>query len=317
MSAKSSQVPTPGPRGNRKLRQRRPLRARLRPALIAQAVRRGARPIAPVLLALVLLATAWGGVLALVTWIRATPRFALADVALRGNTRVTEAEVHGAVARAGAPLGTNLFRLSTTAVEDALLENPWILEARVARRLPRGLEVTVREREAVAVVVAGDTYLADREGQPFKRARVEAGEADGLVAITGISREVFARRPDAASALVRQALEVARAWHATPPGVIDAIRPRAGEIHIDPRGATLYTHDTAVAIALGRARGADLTSRVSRFDAIWDALDDTERARARRIHLDSPGRPDRVTVKLAEATTPRKDTPWPKPNETN
>ena len=290
------------------------------------------RPLVPALLTLGLLGASWGTVIAVGSWVRATPRFALDHVALRGNTRVTEAEVQAAVARAGAPLGTNLFRLSTTAVEDALMENPWILEARVARVLPRGLEVTVREREARAIVIAGETYLADATGQPFKRARIEDGEADGLVAVTGISRELFARSPESARALVRQGIEVADAWRLAPSGVPGggssgsarrgaesppSTRPRAGEVHLDPRGATLYTHDAAVAIALGRARGVDLSSRVTRFDAIWDGLDDHERARARRIHLDSPGRPDRVTVRLAEATTPRKDTPWPKPSETN
>lgn len=281
------------------------------------AVRERVRPLVPALLTLAMLGASWGTVIAVGSWVRATPRFALDHVALRGNVRVTEAEVQAAVARAGAPLGTNLFRLSTTAVEDSLLENPWILEVRVARVLPRGLEVTVLEREARAVVIAGDTYLADATGQPFKRARIEDGEAEGLVAVTGISRELFARSPDAARALVRQGIEVADAWRLAPPGTPDADRPKAGEVHLDPRGATLYTHDAAVAVALGRARGVDLTSRVTRFDAIWDGLDDRERARARRIHLDSPGRPDRVTVRLAEASTPRKDTPWPKPSETN
>ena len=214
-------------RRNRKLKQRRPLVARL-PTLrdVGAAVGRGlARLIAPAIVLVGLAALAGGGFLAY-RWVRTSPRFAVGQVEVTGNRRVTSAEI---LRRAGISAGTNVFSIGLPEVE----------------------------------------------------------------------RAFFARHPAEGAALVRQALAVAALWAAR------GDRPPLGEIHVAGTGLTLYTRDGAVAVRLGRIGvtpgPGELDGRFDRFDVVWSALAPEERAAARTIHLDSPARPDRVTVRLADA----------------
>jgi hypothetical protein len=81
-------------------------------------------------------------------------------------------------------------------------------------------------------------------------------------------------------------------------------------VHLDSAGVTVFTISPfrpfqpsrgGTAVRLGRAAGAELDARLTRFDVIWGAaLAEDERREIRTIHLDSPTRPDRVTVRLAE-----------------
>jgi cell division protein FtsQ len=279
-------------RANRKLQQRRKIHLRL-PDLraLAAGARSGLRRAAPLFALAAALAVCAAGAWGAWHWVTRSPRFAIRHVSVAGNTRVTEQEI---LAEADVAPGANLFRTSTDAIEARLARNPWIARARVSRRLPDGLRIDIRERQPAALVILGNPYLADAQGRPFKRAVLERGEADGLPVVTGISRAAWQHAPETGAAAVREALAVDARWRAV------AGRPAIGEIHLDRGGITLYTLDGAVALLLGRAQGSELDARLARFDVIWASLSDEERAKARRIHLDSATRPDRVTVELAE-----------------
>jgi cell division protein FtsQ len=161
----------------------------------------------------------------------------------------------------------------------------------IRRILPHTIAVEVREHVPAAVVSLGELYLVNAEGQPFKRAVLEAGEADGLPIITGLDRAAFAADLVATAATVRGAIAAFDGWRA-------AGRPAIGEVHLDPHGAlTLHTYDQAIAIQLG-ALGPELSTRIHTFDTAWAGLSETERAHARAIHLD--GRSDHVTVAFAK-----------------
>jgi cell division septal protein FtsQ len=283
-------------RANKKLKQRRALRLRLRPPdlrSLAARLAAGARKAAPLLVILLALSAAGGAAWGVWHWVSRSPRFAVDHVTVAGHARVTEAEV---LAAAAVPRGANLFTTSTSAIEARLEQQPWIARARVSRKLPDGLRIDIRERQPAGVVVLGAPYLVDAEGVPFKRAAVERGEADGLPIVTGITRAAFTRRPDLGAAAVRAALAVADRYRAV------TGRPALGEVHLDAKtGVTLYTLEGGTALVLGHARGGEIDERLARFDVIWASLSEEERARAKTIHLDSATRPDRVTVELADA----------------
>jgi cell division protein FtsQ len=305
-----SPMPTPAqptaqrPSRNRKLRQRRPWRARL-PSWrgvrggVARAARRGSR----VLLGLgVAAALAVAGVAAH-HFVMTSPRFALREVAIAGSARFGRDEL---LARAGVRLGTSLFAVSPRDIEERLGRDPWIAGVEARRRLPDGLELRLVERRAAALLVidGAGLFLADTEGRPFKRAAVHQGEGDGLVVVSGIDRRLYRDGGEPAAALVRLALRIADGW-------ARGTRPPLGEIHLARGGVTLHTLHGATAIALGRPSSgpdgdAELAATLRRFDAIWTALPPVERAAVRRIALDSRVRPDRVTVSLA---TPEKVSP--------
>ncbi|HEY1586710.1 MAG TPA: cell division protein FtsQ/DivIB, partial [Polyangia bacterium] len=166
--------------------------------------------------------------------------------------------------------------------------------AHVRRELPSTLVIDVVEREAACAVAFGALYLADSDGNVFKRAAPD--EAAALPVITGIGRDDFLAQPDAARDELRQALHAVAAWRES------GARPPIGEAHVDRiAGVTLYT-DRGVGVRLGVVDDS-LPARLGRYDAVRAALDEASET-PRLFYVDNRARPDRVTVKLASAPQP-------------
>lgn len=271
-------------------RRTSPLVARLpRPREALDACGRAVRRAAPALATTAILAAVGAGLTLGHDFLTTSRRFAVADVEVRGSTVLTADEV-----RALLPFsrGDNIFRAPIGLAESTLAALPWIAAVDVRRELPQRVVVELRERTPAAVVAAGELYLVDASGRPFKRADLARGEGAGLPVVSGVPRELYASAPDEAAAQVRRGLEVLAAWT---DGAADG-RPAVGEVAVDRRGATVFTYDSAVAVRLGATDGAQLTDRLARFDATWSALSPDERARARAIHVDNDIRTDLVTV---------------------
>lgn len=102
---------------------------------------------------------------ALVTWVLASPRFDLRDVAVSGTPRVSAEALRAAVA----PFeGGNLVLLPLDTVEAAVRRNPWVDTVEVAKELPDRLRVEVTERRPVALLVRGSGLVyADEKGRPI------------------------------------------------------------------------------------------------------------------------------------------------------
>jgi len=240
-------------------------------------------------LAGVLSAGAWGAH----RFVTRSSPFSLAQVRFSTTRHVSTESLQ---ARVGVALGTNLFAIDLDEVARDVLAEPWIARARARRELPNAITIDVVERQAACVVALGALYLADAEGQLFKRATPD--EAAALPVVTGLDREQYLADPLRAQANVREALSVASAW------ALKAGRPPLGELHVDlKQGTTAYTQ-SGVGVRLGRI-DATLADRLQRFDAVWAALEDAGE-RARLIFLDNRARPDRVTVKLLPGATPKK-----------
>jgi cell division protein FtsQ len=280
----------------RNRRRSAPLVERLpRPADLADSCGRLVRRAAPALIAAGSAGVLCGAVWLAHHYVTTSSQFAIESIDVRGAARLDADSVRALVA---ARPGQNVFAVDTSAVEAALAADPWIARAQVRRELPHTLVADVTEEKPAAAVDLDGLYLADDDGRLFKRAIVELGEGSGLPVITGIGREVYAADPDGGAALVRSALDAARAWQATV--AVHAARPRIGEIHVDSRrGLTLYTRDGAVAIRLGEVDPAQLEARLATFDAAWASLGPDEQRRARAVHLDNRTRPDHVTVAFA------------------
>ncbi len=220
-------------------------------------------------------------------YLATSDRFAIAEVEIRDNQRVAPEELARHLDELG---GANIFRVSASRVADDVAEHPWIERARVRRDVPRGLVVEISERQPAAAAYLGGLYLIDDEGLPFVRVRPGDDAAEGLVVITGVDRQAYARDPERAQRRLRQAIAAARAYE-------EGDRPRLGEVHLGPRDElTFTTYEDAVAI---RAEEPDL-ERVDEwlegFDAAWEALTERERYAARLFRIHGSGAPERVTV---------------------
>ena len=193
--------------------------------------------------------------------------------------------------------GDRLLSIDTDVVAARVASHPWVASARVRRELPSALAIDVTERSAAAVAVLGALYLIDESGHPFKRATLD--EADGLVSLTGISRQQYAAFRDASAAAYREALAILDEYRS--PDSSSRPRPPLSEIHIDPHyGFSLVLYDGGAEIRLGRGDYTDKLERLDRILAGLPSFGAHGLASLQTVHLDGPNR-DRVPVRLTAA----------------
>lgn len=237
---------------------------------------------------LVLGLLAFGAVLGagrgLVAWAERSPFFALQTLQVEGLARATERSV---VKLAGLNIGENLFSLSTSEIEAAVLSHPWVAEAQVSRRLPGTLIIAVKEHQPAALVALGNLFYADASGKIVKR--YAPGERVDLPVITGLTREEV-ETDDNAQTRIAQAIQFAADARVT---LGDASLAFA-EIHLEPSGGLSFVE-----------AGSGL--RVSLGPAPWEPrliqLRETKRALVQRgliathVRVDGVQREDRVVVR--------------------
>jgi cell division protein FtsQ len=239
---------------------------------------------------------------------RAAWRYATTGAALR----IGEIRIHGQrnagpeelLALSPVKRGDNWLTADTAAVEQALARHPWVESAGVRRSWPPSLEVTIREREAAALVDLGGLYLVDREAHVFKRAA--PGDGLDLPVITGFTRDDYVQRRGDVDPLLADALRLAESWAAAG---LDRSLPLA-EIHLDGLdGITVYAGEEGIQVRLG---GGDVAPKLARLQTVLAALAADGRG-AEVIHLDNRAHPSWVTVRVAESggaprVSPRRNT---------
>lgn len=224
----------------------------------------------------------WGGVEGW-AWARTTPKLALRDVTVAGQSEATDVEL---VRLAGLALGQNLVAMDVRAMERAISTHPWVKAVSVTRRLPSRVSIEVQEHRAVAMLSLGDLYLLNEEGKPFKR--VKPGDSFDLPLITGVERATLAEGEGAED--LRRALEVADAYGATAAAEKDAL----SEVHVDAEGVTATTLK-GVEIRFG---SGDVAAKLARLARVQKALHARSLV-AEVIHLDNRARPAWVAVQVA------------------
>ncbi len=91
-----------------------------------------------------------------------TDLFILKEIKVFNNHRVSKEEI---IKLTGLKGGERLFRINLNALERKLKNYPLIEEVIIARRLPSRLEITVKEREGLAILIKGQRgYLIDKKG---------------------------------------------------------------------------------------------------------------------------------------------------------
>lgn len=216
-----------------------------------------------------------------------SPRFSLREVNLQGGKRVSPEQARD---QAGVTLGTNVFALDTAACERKLLENPWIVQARVTRDLPRALRIEIKEREPAALAVFAERlYLVTAEGEPFKE--LSPGDPADFPLITGASVDGISRDRARELDRVREGLEVLALYGRVP---LSKTQP-AQEVHLADSGDVVLTAGKeGITFELGRdgyrrklLMGEQVVSEMRR------------KGRAPGIvFLDNTAHPERVVVRM-------------------
>lgn len=226
---------------------------------------------------------AWGAHRFLVT----TSRFSIERVDVEGAQRLGRAEL---LRLMGTERGANLFALDLNEAARALLENPWIEQAEVSRKLPRTLHIQLQERQARAIAAIDEAlYLITPDGQPIKP--LEQSDPVDLPVISGLTRDDLAiDRPGARERLI-QAIGVLDDYERL--SLARAFEPQA--VHLGPDGhVELVVGVSAVTLQLGKQdfrqkllMAARVLGRVQARGQIPEV-----------IFLDNEAHPERVVVRL-------------------
>ena len=112
------------------------------------------------------LALVSGAIWTVSTQILESPRLRVARIQVRGNQHLSQREVHDFLADA---LGQNILAVDIQKLTARIMRSPWVAQAEVRRRLPDTLEVTIFEREPLALAEVGGLYLMDEQGTLIDR----------------------------------------------------------------------------------------------------------------------------------------------------
>ncbi|HEY1690735.1 MAG TPA: FtsQ-type POTRA domain-containing protein [Polyangiaceae bacterium] len=215
-----------------------------------------------------------------------SPRFAVTEIDVVGNDR-RPADV--VAAESGVTEGANVFSLDLDAARSRLLADPWIAEARIARRLPGTIFVQVEERKAAALVTLGDVYLATSDGEPFKR--LEVGDPTELPLVTGLRPESLGDDREGTTRTIRRAIDLAAEYEH---GGL-ARRAPLEEIHVQTDGTfAIVVGKGAMQLVLG---GPPFRRKLDQATRVLAELD-RRGAKADAIMLDNDARPERVVVRM-------------------
>ncbi len=219
-------------------------------------------------------------------YVTTTPRFAVKTIDVAGNARRTADDV---ASEAGIAKGANVFTLDLDRAKTRLLADPWIRDATLARRLPGTVTIQVTERDAAAIVALGDSYLASRDGDVFKR--LEPGDPTDLPVVTGLTADAIVQDRAGAVASIRRALDLAAEYEHTPM----AARAPLEEVHVEPGEAlTLFVGKNAIALALGVA---PFHHKLEEAAKVLGELD-RRGAKADAVMLDNEAHPERVVARV-------------------
>ena len=231
------------------------------------------------------------GVSSLVAWaarrhVLASSRFAVHDVDVTGAHHRTSDEVTHA---AGISVGSNIFTVDLDDARAKLLTDPWIGDASFARRLPGTILIQVTEREAGALVALGDTFVASRDGEIFKK--LEPTDPVDLPIVTGLRPNAVTDDREGAKRTIRRAIDLAADYEHSSL----AKKATLQEIHVDPDGAvTLVVGKGALALALGEPPFRRKLEEAARVMAELEKRG----TKADVVMLDNESRPDRVVVRV-------------------
>jgi cell division protein FtsQ len=232
-----------------------------------------------------LVALALGVIVAARQWLVTTPYFALREVRIEGAAHRAR-EHYQAVA--ALEKGRNVLAIDLGEVRRRLLAEAWVEEAVVVRRLPGRIDVTVREREPLAVVALDEPYLVTAAGNVFKA--VEADELVDRPVVTGLTTEALSDASGRGRELLRRALDLAAEYER---GKLAEAMPLE-EVHVESSGEmVLRVGAQGVALELGQGpyrHKLDMAAKVL-------AEVDRRGGRASALLLDGAPSSDRVVVR--------------------
>ncbi len=187
----------------------------------------------------------------------ADPRFALADVGVRGAHRANTGDI---LAAAALPAGRNIWLLNTAASRRRIEGMPWIASATIERGWPNQVAIVVTERvPAARVALAAQPYmLIDADARALGDADDNADQTLPVLAVHPLPPGAGTAGTLLAATAVGDALAAAKA--------LTALGVHVTEIQTEPvMGISAFT-DANLRVVFGDLD--DLARKVALYDAI-------------------------------------------------
>lgn len=216
-----------------------------------------------------------------------SPRFAVKNLVVSGSTRFHEAEVREL---AGISPSSNIFELDPRSLESRLLQNPWISQARVVRKLPSTLQVELKQRDAAAIAAVGERlYLVSKEGEPFKQ--VDPSDPYDFPIVTGLHAENLQRDRSRELERLGLGLEVLRQYARLGMSRVYA----AQEVHVGDSGEVSMTvGKEGIVLSLGAKA---LRQRLLMAERVVSEMRQSGRLPG-VVFADNVAHPERVVVRM-------------------
>lgn len=147
-------------------------------------VRRRAHLTIKVLLGVLVLMAVSGGFIFTYEYFIQTTHFQADRIIVIGQEQLSRQQV---LDIAGIKYQVNILSVNLTTVRKQLLNEPWIADATVRRKIPSELSIHIREEKPLAVleIPNGQRFLINVAGQVFKRA--DPSEVTTLPVVTGLT----------------------------------------------------------------------------------------------------------------------------------
>ncbi|PLX92060.1 MAG: hypothetical protein C0620_09710 [Desulfuromonas sp.] len=208
--------------------------------------------------------------------------FRVETIEVIGNHKLTDQDV---IDLSDIRQGVRTFDLDLEIIGQKLAENDWIQHAVVERKLPRGIVIRLREREAVFIINLDYLFYVDHSGEIFKVLR--AGDPLNYPLVSGLDRQQLLDEPQHSRQQLQQVATL-----------IDLLAQRQvfnlqelSQIRIDQKeGLILYTRLYGVPIKIGHDMFAD---KLDRLEKIYPELE-TRLPHLNYINLNVP---EKVIVK--------------------
>jgi cell division protein FtsQ len=94
-------------------------------------------------------------------WLNTSKMFVVRSVEIEGTNRVSPEEIRRI---ANVNVGDRMFAIKKSVVKKSIMNNPWIRDVRISRRLPSGIIIKATERKPIALVNAGRVFYMDDHG---------------------------------------------------------------------------------------------------------------------------------------------------------
>ncbi len=219
--------------------------------------------------------------------------FKMKRIIIAGEKQLSDREV---LMFAGIDYTQNLIIADLRKIYRHLKRHPRIQDVRLYREMPSTLRIVLKFRQPAAIVRLGADYLIDELGRPFARIRRDDKRYRSLLLITGLQRQQYEQARTTSQKIFRQAMAIVDLYRQKKLHKYQKVQ----EIQYDALLGYIL-HCGKNRIYLG---GDHYEKRLERLALIYQLVGSQAHRRLKYVYLNNIHHPNRVTIRLAETTSP-------------